>query len=470
MARPEKTAVVDEIRAKLTAADAAVLTEYRGLTVGELAELRGALRPAGTEYKVFKNTLARRGAEEAGLVGARAAARGPRRDRVRPGRRGGRRQGPARLRPQQPRPGREGRAARRAASSTPGDDRRRSPTSPPARGAARAARRRLPGAAGEGRRPVPGLHPQLRLRLQGADRPARRAAARRSPAPRPPTTSPRQPTRSRRPTRRPRPRRRGRRRRGARRRPAESADDDRPEPEPETRRPQIDTQKESTDMATMSTDELLDVFKNMTVLELNEFLKEFEEEFGVTAAAPVAVAAAAGWRRWRRAPRRRGEGRVRRRPRRRRRQEDPGHQGGPVAHEPRAEGGQGPRRLRPEARPREGRPRKTPRRRRRPSRAPAPPSSSSRAGARSKRSATSGPVLDPREGASYPPGAPKGAWPPTPLCVGRLSRAIIPRAVSSCSASCEFLALVRAPRTARSELRLPEPHPRAQFLVRVSSL
>jgi large subunit ribosomal protein L7/L12 len=47
-------------------------------------------------------------------------------------------------------------------------------------------------------------------------------------------------------------------------------------------------------MATMSTTDLLDVFKNMTVLELNEFLKAFEEEFGVTAAAPVAVAAAAG--------------------------------------------------------------------------------------------------------------------------------------------------------------------------------
>jgi large subunit ribosomal protein L7/L12 len=45
-------------------------------------------------------------------------------------------------------------------------------------------------------------------------------------------------------------------------------------------------------MATMSTAELLDVFKNMTVLELNEFLKAFEDEFGVTAAAPVAIAAA----------------------------------------------------------------------------------------------------------------------------------------------------------------------------------
>jgi len=46
-------------------------------------------------------------------------------------------------------------------------------------------------------------------------------------------------------------------------------------------------------MAKLKTDELLDVFKEMTVLELNEFLKAFEEEFGVTAAAPVAVAAPA---------------------------------------------------------------------------------------------------------------------------------------------------------------------------------
>ena len=46
-------------------------------------------------------------------------------------------------------------------------------------------------------------------------------------------------------------------------------------------------------MATMSKEDLLEVFKNMTVLELNEFLKAFEEEFGVTAAAPVAVAGVA---------------------------------------------------------------------------------------------------------------------------------------------------------------------------------
>src|SRR5512133_1871997 len=43
-------------------------------------------------------------------------------------------------------------------------------------------------------------------------------------------------------------------------------------------------------MAKMSTDELLDAFKEMTLLELSDFVKQFEETFGVTAAAPVAVA------------------------------------------------------------------------------------------------------------------------------------------------------------------------------------
>ena len=117
---------------------------------------------------------------------------------------------------------------------------------------------------------------------------------------------------------------------------------------------QEDKESENHEMATMSTDELLDVFKNMTVLELNDFLKKFEEEFDVTAAAPVAVAAGGTGCRWRRGRSRRGEGRVRRRPRGGRRQEDPGHQGGPGAHEPRAEGGQGARRQRPEAGAREG--------------------------------------------------------------------------------------------------------------------
>lgn len=76
MARPEKVAVVDEIATKLTDADTAVLTEYRGLSVTALAELRTALRP-GADYKVFKNTLARRAAEQAGLAGLVPFFEGP---------------------------------------------------------------------------------------------------------------------------------------------------------------------------------------------------------------------------------------------------------------------------------------------------------------------------------------------------------------------------------------------------------
>jgi large subunit ribosomal protein L10 len=77
MPRPEKTAVVEEIRSKLDEADAAVLTEYRGLSVRALAELRGSLRPSNTEYKVFKNRLARRAAEEAGLTDLLPLLEGP---------------------------------------------------------------------------------------------------------------------------------------------------------------------------------------------------------------------------------------------------------------------------------------------------------------------------------------------------------------------------------------------------------
>ncbi len=63
----EKTAVVKEVSAKLAAADAALITEFRGMTVGSLAKLRRALRVHGAEYKVYKNTLARFGAKDAGL-------------------------------------------------------------------------------------------------------------------------------------------------------------------------------------------------------------------------------------------------------------------------------------------------------------------------------------------------------------------------------------------------------------------
>ena len=57
--RTEKVAVVNEVRERMEAADGALLTEYRGLTVAELAELRRELAAAGGDYKVYKNTLVR---------------------------------------------------------------------------------------------------------------------------------------------------------------------------------------------------------------------------------------------------------------------------------------------------------------------------------------------------------------------------------------------------------------------------
>ena len=65
--KPSKVAVVDEVREKFAAADAALFTEYRGLTVRDLAELRAAMRDAGGEYRVYKNTLVRRAVTELDL-------------------------------------------------------------------------------------------------------------------------------------------------------------------------------------------------------------------------------------------------------------------------------------------------------------------------------------------------------------------------------------------------------------------
>jgi large subunit ribosomal protein L10 len=57
--RPEKVAVVNEVRDRMSSSSAALLTEYRGLTVDEMAKLRSAVRAAGGDYKVYKNTLVR---------------------------------------------------------------------------------------------------------------------------------------------------------------------------------------------------------------------------------------------------------------------------------------------------------------------------------------------------------------------------------------------------------------------------
>jgi len=75
--RSEKVAVVDEIAAKLSESVAVFITEYRGMSVGALATLRGSLREAGAEHKVYKNTLARFAAEKAGIDGLTDLLVGP---------------------------------------------------------------------------------------------------------------------------------------------------------------------------------------------------------------------------------------------------------------------------------------------------------------------------------------------------------------------------------------------------------
>lgn len=65
--RPDKVAVVDEVREKFQNSNAVMLTEYRGLDVPAMAKLRSALREAGGEYKIYKNTLALRAVRELGL-------------------------------------------------------------------------------------------------------------------------------------------------------------------------------------------------------------------------------------------------------------------------------------------------------------------------------------------------------------------------------------------------------------------
>ena len=75
--RIEKVAIVDEIATKLSESKAVFVTEYRGLKVGALATLRGALRETGAEHKVYKNTLARFAADRAGLEGLKELLVGP---------------------------------------------------------------------------------------------------------------------------------------------------------------------------------------------------------------------------------------------------------------------------------------------------------------------------------------------------------------------------------------------------------
>jgi len=66
--RPEKVAVVEEVRERLSSSNGALLTEYRGLKVSDLAALRRSVGEAGGDYKIYKNTLVRRAAAELELT------------------------------------------------------------------------------------------------------------------------------------------------------------------------------------------------------------------------------------------------------------------------------------------------------------------------------------------------------------------------------------------------------------------
>jgi large subunit ribosomal protein L10 len=75
--RPGKVAVVNEVRERLSSSNGAILTEYRGLNVSELANLRRSLREAGGQYKIYKNTLVRFAVRELGLTELEEMLLGP---------------------------------------------------------------------------------------------------------------------------------------------------------------------------------------------------------------------------------------------------------------------------------------------------------------------------------------------------------------------------------------------------------
>ncbi len=77
MAKPEKTQAVEEITGRFQESTAALLTEYRGLSVANIADLRNALREVDADYKVLKNTLARIAARDVGMEDLVGMLEGP---------------------------------------------------------------------------------------------------------------------------------------------------------------------------------------------------------------------------------------------------------------------------------------------------------------------------------------------------------------------------------------------------------
>ena len=278
MARPDKAAAVAELTDLFRDSNAAVLTEYRGLTVAQLKKLRKALSGNAT-YAVVKNTLTAIAAKDAGLEGLDDALTGPSAiafvsgDPVEAAK--GLRDF-AKANPALVIKGGvlDGRALTAADVTKLADLESREVLLAKAANVFKAslfqAAYLFTAPAAQAARTVDAL----RLKLRGVDR--------------------------------------GR----CLSHPAQALT----EPPPGSAAPAAGHRSEGTaTMAKLTTTELIDAFKELSLIELSEFVKAFEETFEVTAAAPVAVAAARRRRRRRcRGRGRGGEGLVRRRPRGRR--------------------------------------------------------------------------------------------------------------------------------------------------------
>jgi len=77
VARPEKVQEVEELADRFTRSSIAVVTDYRGLNVGDMVAFRGRLREAGVEYRVSKNTLSRFAADKSGSEAIKEDLVGP---------------------------------------------------------------------------------------------------------------------------------------------------------------------------------------------------------------------------------------------------------------------------------------------------------------------------------------------------------------------------------------------------------
>lgn len=77
MPTQEKAETIEEIKEKFNNAQIAILTDFQGMNVAEMTELRKLFRKANVDYKVYKNTLIRIAAEQSGIIGLEKYLRGP---------------------------------------------------------------------------------------------------------------------------------------------------------------------------------------------------------------------------------------------------------------------------------------------------------------------------------------------------------------------------------------------------------